>query len=263
MLYATYSNGFRPGGINRNPVRPPYDPDQLDNYEIGWKTGWAAGRVRWNGALFFEEWDEAQFGVAGPNNVTEIVNAGRAEIFGIETDVQWAVDDNLTLTASATYLDTELKTNSCQFANPEFDCSIPGPPASEGGDPQENFTLAPAGTRLPVSPEFKMNAIARYTFKAGSYDAFAQAVVVYQSDVIPTLKVSDAEIIGTQPSYTTGDLSFGLGRGNWTAELFVENVTDELGQVTRYPPCDAATCTSPLVVTIRPLTFGLKFGQRF
>jgi len=262
MLYATYSNGFRPGGINRNPVRPPYEPDQLDNYEIGWKTGWAAGRVRWNGALFFEEWDDAQFGVAGPNNVTEIVNAGRAEIFGIETDVQWAVDDNLTLTASATYLDTELKTNSCQFANPEFDCSIPGPPDSDG-EPQENFILAPAGTRLPVSPEFKMNAIARYAFKAGSYDAFAQAAVVYQSDAIPTLTVADAEIIGTQPSYTTGDLAFGVGRGNWTAELFVENVTDELGEVTRYPPCAASVCTAPLVVTIRPLTFGLKFGQRF
>ena len=263
MLYATYSNGFRPGGINRNPVRPPYGPDQLDNYEVGWKTGWAAGRVRWNGAIFFEEWDDAQFGVAGPNNITEIVNAGRAEVTGIETDVQWAVDDNLTLSASATYLNAELKTNSCQYVNPQFDCSIPGPPASEGGEPQENFTLAPAGTRLPVSPEFKMNAIARYVFKAGSYDAFAQAAVVYQGDAIPTLNVADAEIIGTQPSYTTADLSFGLGRGNWTAELFIENVTDELGQVTRYPPCSASICTAPLVVTVRPLTFGLKFGQRF
>ena len=82
MLYATYSSGFRPGGVNRNPVRPPYGPDQLDNYEVGWKTGWAAGRVRWNGAIFFEQWDDAQFGVAGPNNITETVNAGRSRGHG-------------------------------------------------------------------------------------------------------------------------------------------------------------------------------------
>ena len=263
MLYATYSSGFRPGGVNRNPVRPPYGPDQLDNYEVGWKTGWAAGRVRWNGALFFEQWDDAQFGVAGPNNITETVNAGRAEVKGIESDVQWAVDEHLTLTASATYLNAELKTNSCQYVNSQFDCSIPGPPASEGGEPQENFTLAPAGTRLPVSPEFKMNAIARYEFKAGSYDAFAQGAVVYQGDAIPVLAVDDAAIIGKQPAFTTGDLAFGFGSGNWTAELFVENVTDELGQVTRYPPCAASICPAPLVVTVRPRTFGLKFGQRF
>ncbi len=177
--------------------------------------------------------------------------------------MQWAVDEHLTLTASATYLNAELKTNSCQYVNPQFDCSIPGPPASEGGEPQENFTLAPAGTRLPVSPEFKMNAIARYEFKAGSYDAFAQGAVVYQGDAIPVLAVDDAAIIGKQPAFTTGDLAFGFGSGNWTAELFVENVTDELGQVTRYPPCAASICPAPLVVTVRPRTFGLKFGQRF
>jgi hypothetical protein len=169
--------------------------------------------------------------------------------------VQWAVDDNLTLSASATFLDTELKTYSCQFENPESE--------SDCSEPEGNFTLAPAGTRLPVSPEFKMNAIARYAFKAGSYDAFAQAAVVYQSDAIPTLDVADAAIIGTQPSYTTGDLAFGVGRSNWTAELFVENVTDELGEVTRYARCATDKCPVPFVVTIRPLTFGLKFGQRF
>ena len=263
MLYGTYSTGFRPGGVNRNPVRPPYGPDQLENYEVGWKTGWAAGRVRWNGAVFFEQWDDAQFGVAGPNNITETVNAGRAEVAGIESDVQWAVNDQLTLSASATYLNAELKTNSCQFVNPQFDCSIPGPPATEGGEPQENFTLAPSGTRLPVSPEFKMNAIARYEFKAGTYDAFAQGAVVYQSDVIPVLAVDDAAVTGEQPAYTTADLTFGLAGSSWTAELYVENVTDELGQSTRYTPCSASICTSPIVITVRPRTFGLKFGQRF
>ena len=263
MLYATYSTGFRPGGVNRNPVRPPYSPDELTNYEFGWKTGWLDGRMRWNGALFFEKWKDAQFGVSGPNNITEIVNAGRAEIKGIESDVQWAATEHLMLTASATYLDAKLTTNSCQYVNPQFDCSIPGPPVSPGGEPQENFTLAPEGSRLPVSPKFKMNAIARYQFALGSFDAYVQGAMVYQTDVIAVLPVSDAELLGRQPAYGTGDLSTGLSHGNWTAEFYIENVTDELGEVSRYSPCATSVCTSPNVVTVRPRTFGLQFGQKF
>ena len=38
MLYATWSKGFRPGGINRQPTAPAYGPDFLVNYEAGWKT---------------------------------------------------------------------------------------------------------------------------------------------------------------------------------------------------------------------------------
>jgi outer membrane receptor protein involved in Fe transport len=263
LLYATYSTGFRPGGVNRNPVRPPYTPDTLANYEFGWKTGWLDGRMRWNGALFFEKWDDAQFGVSGPNNITEIVNAGRAEIKGIESDVRWAVDDHLTISASATYLDAKLKTNSCQYVNPQFDCTIPGPPASPGGEPQENFVLAPAGSRLPVSSQFKMNAIARYEFMAGSLDSYVQGAVVYQSDAIPVLPTDDARLLGRQPAYATADLSAGIARGNWMAELYIENVTDELGEVSRYSPCATAVCTSANVVTVRPRTFGLQFGQKF
>ena len=40
MLYATYSTGFRPGGVNRVGSLPPYQSDSLTNYEIGWKTRW-------------------------------------------------------------------------------------------------------------------------------------------------------------------------------------------------------------------------------
>ena len=263
MLYATYSTGFRPGGVNRNPVRPPYQPDKLDNYELGWKTEWVDGRLRWNGALFYEKWQDAQFGVSGPNNITEIVNAGRARIQGIESDVQWALGDHLMLSASATYLDAQLTTNSCQYVNPQFDCTIPGPPATPGDPPRDNFTLAPAGSRLPVSPRLKFNAVAHYKFTLAGLDAYVQGALVHQSDVIPVLEVDSAALLGRQPAYTTVDLSFGVAHGNWTADLLVENATDELGELSRYAPCAPSVCTSSNVVTVRPRTFGLRFGQKF
>ena len=45
MFYATWSEGFRPGGINRRGTLPPYMSDFLTNYEIGWKTDWPDNRA--------------------------------------------------------------------------------------------------------------------------------------------------------------------------------------------------------------------------
>jgi len=68
MFYATWSRGFRPGGINRRGDIEPYDPDYLTNYEIGWKT--TLGPVRWNGAIFHEIWKKFQFAFLGANSFT-------------------------------------------------------------------------------------------------------------------------------------------------------------------------------------------------
>ena len=65
MVYATYSEGFRPGGINRRGTLPPYEADWLTNYELGWKTTWFDNRLRFNGAVFIQKWDDFQFSLLG------------------------------------------------------------------------------------------------------------------------------------------------------------------------------------------------------
>ena len=60
MVYATWSEGYRPGGINRNPFVGDYVSDFLTNYELGWKTRFADDRFQFNGAVFLEEWDDVQ-----------------------------------------------------------------------------------------------------------------------------------------------------------------------------------------------------------
>ena len=102
MVYATYSTGFRPGGINRRGTHPALPARLADNYEVGWKTTWFDNNFRWNGALFHEDWNNFQFSVLGLNSFTEIHNAGQAVINGIESDVDWLVDDHLSLAASGT-----------------------------------------------------------------------------------------------------------------------------------------------------------------
>jgi outer membrane receptor protein involved in Fe transport len=70
-------------------------------------------------------------------------------------------------------------------------------------------------------------------------------------------------VLGDQPSYATFDLATGISRDSWRLTFYVENVTDELGEISRYSPCATSVCTSPNVVTLRPRSFGLSFGQRF
>ncbi len=252
MLYSTWSTGFRPGGVNRVSTRPPYTPDYLTNIEAGWKTTWFEHRLRFNGAVFLERWKDAQFAISGLNGITEITNAGRSEIRGVEGEVHWRATAGLTLSASATFLDAKLTSNACNYASSDLSCSEPG-----------NTILAPPGTRLPVSSKFKGNAIARYEWAVGDYDAHVQLAGVFQTDATPALTVSDAAILGKQPGYGSFDLSGGAKHGDWNYEAFVENLTDKRGEVTRYTSCAPATCSLVNVIPIRPRMVGLTIGRTF
>ena len=97
MVYATWSEGYRPGGINRKGTLPPYTSDFLTNYELGWKTTWGYVFV-FTGAVFRQTWDDFQFSYLGQNGLTEIRNANSAQIDGLERDLSWAATYNLQIT---------------------------------------------------------------------------------------------------------------------------------------------------------------------
>ncbi len=248
MVYATYSTGFRPGGVNRNSILPPYRADTLTNYEIGWKTMWLEGALRFNGALFLEDWSDIQFSTIPPGSsgLTQIFNAGQARIMGIESDFSWRPVQHFTLSGSAAYTHAELTQDYCQDTN---NCVPPS---------------AAKGSQLPVTPKFKANGTARYEFSAGPLDAHLQGSVVYQSSAWPDLIATDRAVIGQMPAFTTADFEAGVGRDNWTVELSLLNAFDSRGQNNRYTECSAANCAPLVYVTpIRPRLVAVKFGQKF
>ena len=63
-------------GVNRSGSLPPYHSDNLTNYEIGWKTTWLDNTLRFNGAAYWEDWENFQFAFLGINSLTQINNAG-------------------------------------------------------------------------------------------------------------------------------------------------------------------------------------------
>lgn len=254
MVYATWARGFRPGGVNRRGTTPPYKSDLLTSYELGWKTSWADDRLRFNGAVFLEEWDDFQFTFTGPSGVSLFANAGQARIEGIEASLEWAVAPSLLLSGGFALMDPKLTEHYCgeldANGNPVTDCAAP---------------LAPKGTQLPGSSKFKGNASARYTFAIVDFDAHVQGSYVYQGAVWPDLQALERSILGRQPSYDIADFSAGIERGGYSLELFVRNAFDERAQLTRSAECAAALCGSiaTYVIPAQPRTIGVRFGQKF
>lgn len=252
MVYATWARGFRPGGINRRGTLPPYLADFLTSYEVGWKTTWAGNRVRFNGSIYSQEWEDFQFSILGPNGLTEIKNANQARINGIDVDLTWVATQGLSFSGGAAFTDAELTENYCGFTDDQ------GNPISDCPNP-----LAPDGTQLPVTPKFKGNLTGRYEFELASFDAHLQASAIYVGKRWADLRLVERDILGRLDSYTTFDMSAGLDNGSYSLELFIDNVADERGELTRFTQCAEAVCKQPYVVPVRPRTFGVRFGQKF
>ncbi len=263
MVYATYSKGFRPGGVNRVIGAQPYAADYLTNYEIGWKVQSPDHRVRWNGALFWEDWKNFQFSFLVPPSITAIANGGNARIKGIENELDFVPTDHLFLSTNLTLLDPVLTQNYCgtsgitncpnQVTTSDF---LPGG--------QWIGPLAPTGTNLPVVPKFKANIVARYTWGAVNDMApYAQAAYVYQSQTSPQLQGDINQILGMMPAYGILDLTAGVHINNFTVEMYCQNAGDKRAQLSRFANTNPLNDNQVYILPAIPRTLGIKFSQRF
>jgi outer membrane receptor protein involved in Fe transport len=265
MVYATWSEGYRPGGINRRGQLPPYKSDFLTNYELGWKTSWANNRVIFNGAVFRENWDDFQYSYLGQNGLTEIRNANSARIDGVEMDLQWAATYNFNLSGGVAFYDAKLTADYCGFTdaagnpvsvcpagtiNPQTGEAVDGPQAVEG-------------TRLPITARFKGNVTGRYTWDFGPYEAHLQASVFHQGDRRADLRDVQNDILGDLDAYTTLDLSAGWRRGSWAIDLFLKNATDKRTELSTFTECAVTTCQQPYIVSTPPRTLGVRISRDF
>lgn len=260
LVYATWSRGFRPGGINRRGTLPPYGSDKLDNYELGWKTNF--GAFRFNGALYQLDWNNIQLSFLGANGLTEIRNAGIARIRGAEFDVGYRAG-GFSLNAGLSYNDAEIRRDFCRIANATFDCTTAG-----------NALLAPAGSRLPVTPKIKGNLVARYEFPIAAWNGHVQLAANHTGSRTSDLRTAQKAIKGGLDAYTTLDLSFGVKNDEWSIEAFATNLLDEFGVVNTGVSCVETVCgTGPTPSTptggafydtvIKPRVIGIKFSRDF
>lgn len=264
LVYATYSKGFRPGGTNT--IGPQYQSDTLRNYELGWKTSWFGNTLRANGAVFQEDWIDFQFSYPGQNGIFVTKNAGGARIRGIETSIDWAAGQFLTVGGGFSILDSKLTVPYCKFPNQDGGIQTGTCFDYSSGSPVPQPYGAPTGQQLPNTPKFKGNLTARYLLPVtGEWRPYLQGSLVYQSAVWADLRTAQRESLGQQPAFALVDASVGAERGGIVLELFVNNLLDRLAENYRYAECSATSC-APLAVyrnVYKPRMIGLRLSQSF
>jgi iron complex outermembrane recepter protein len=116
-VYAKYAEGFKSGGFNgeaptQAEALTPFQPETVDEYEIGLKSRWLDGKLNLNVAAFYDQHSNLQLSVfTGTNAASSVVrNAGSADIDGVEFDFQALPVSWLSLTGAVGYLNTAYNT---------------------------------------------------------------------------------------------------------------------------------------------------------
>ena len=289
LFYATWSQGFRPGGFNRGSSQQlqgvdrstgtarratykqwqipfSFDSDDLVNKEIGWKTSFLNNRLQFNGAIYQEDWANVQSPIfapqAGFGNLTIGVNGPTYRTQGISMSAIWRATQSLTFETSMAYNKAELQ-NSPQFIN-----NIPGTPgfgtaitetwvgtATSGGPVAVVNVFGTQGDAAALAPKFQANLRTRYEWNMGDYDYYWQVGATHQGERASSSNRLQALLM---PATTEFGLSAGAAKGNWSAELAISNLTNN----------DKSQYTSNTqFITVetpsRPRTIQLQIGYKF
>lgn len=117
MTYAQVSTGYKGGGTNPRPFFPTqiksFDPETLTSYELGLKSDWLDNKARTNLAVFYSKYKDIQQNVSSCDSDSPFpgapclmpVNAGDADIKGVELEAQLQLTRALAIDASLSYLD--------------------------------------------------------------------------------------------------------------------------------------------------------------
>ena len=220
MIYGLFSQGFRLGGVNSlraastGQLELVYNPDYLDNYEIGIKSMWLDSRLRLNADIFYMKWSDYQQGVSFDEWwLRGTVNAKEAETKGFEVKLDWYITDNFSISANLF------------SASPEFTA-----------DWENNFVDGildiRAGMPMPNSPEEKASVSLYYSVPdvlGGElwfyYDYF------YQSETwAGTWEIVNNDLNGLAPSWTSSNFSVGMEfPSDLSVVIDVKNIFDDTG----------------------------------
>lgn len=254
MVYGLYSKGYRAGGFNGRPgtyeaAAIAYDPETVDNFELGWKTEWLNRRVRVNGSVFVMKYDDKQEEQSVPTSVgtgqqTLVTNAARAEIKGLELDLLARITDNFTLGGNLGILDSKFK---------ELIDTDPATPVD-----QRDLSYL----KLRRAPDFTATLSPNYSWDVGSGTMWLQADLRYVDDLeltflnSPQSRVDGHEVL---------DASIGYRLNATTVTLWGMNLTDDDSWTQAY---DVGTSvTFPGLWTYAsarpPRAYGLRVSHSF
>ena len=244
MMYVTWSEGFRPGLLNRpvgstSPdgsysVKPEVKSDEVTNYEFGWKAVLQDGALRFNGSVFMVDISGLQSTIFDPSIVNLFFsdNAADAEILGAEGDFVYVTESGLMLSGAFSLLDTEITKSLV---------------------PTDDVVV---GSDLAFAPGFQGNLGARKEWGMSSgYTGHWAAQFVHSSKSYSDIMAPNK---ATQASYSYANVRAGISDDSWMAEMYINNITDERAEISNTFVFDR-----PRVAVIRPTTVGVRYKRKF
>ena len=241
MMYGSWAVARKPGGFssltigsfgmdgdgNGEPNEIEFESEKMQVWELGMKRTVLDGRMRLNGAYFFQDFTDKQIStqsIVGGQLGTVISNASGAKVHGLELDARWSIDDNWSFVGGYTWLKSEytdykvLSGGSADFAR-IGNCNL--------------VTVADellcevdrTGNELERSPrhsaQFTLSYQGPSTLRAG-WDWFGSFSAVYQGERF----VEDFNN-KTLKSYWIANLQAGLASDNWELTVYVNNLFDD------------------------------------
>ena len=265
-LYATASKGFRPGGANQIlDTAPPvncqagsltFGPDSAWNYEIGEKAKAFDNWLTINSDIYYIKWTGVQQVLTLPCGYQYYNNAGDGRAFGPELEINAKLSEAWTVSFSGAYTDSKLTSPNASYTT--FLTTVAllpngvSPPCASAINcsvPIMNVVKDTASLTLtystPVMGDYQLTAVAGDYFTGPSHD-----VAYYFDYNLPSYAIANARVI--------------LAHGNWSANLFIDNLTNKVA-------LETANNTSfqfniPQLVrysTNQPRTFGTQVNYKF
>lgn len=246
-VYGSISEGFRSGQnasvlvLAEDPDFPSANEDTLLSYEVGAKGTMLNGRLAFDTAIYYMDWEDVQQSlnveVLPTVYAPTVINGDSASGVGIDLDLTLAVTDRLQLGFDASWndltSDADVKTNG--------------------------FVLIPQGERLGDSPETTLGLSFDYYLNLGSsnLEGHLSGSVNYHSELVSRSVDASGITEWAGDDMLITRLSFAVKSDNLTSTIFIDNAGDEDGATAVFPE-------DPLLSSrIRPRTVGVQFQYQY
>ncbi|WP_396209241.1 TonB-dependent receptor [Flavobacterium sp.] len=243
-IYATYTRGFRAGGINASSlpagVRQTFDPEYSNNYEIGYKSFLLDKKLSIGASAFLIQWKDLQFyNLVAPFTYAR-ENVGDAQSMGIELEVSALPAKGLQLDGSFGFNPTEYKGFDLKRVN--FGTGV-------------ESTTAIGGNKLSNAPTHTLFLGAQYEY---SINQKLKAIVRGEIRNLGK-QYTDIQNQIEQPSYTLLNSRIGLTYGKYSLFIWGQNLTNE--RYLAYGNPDSSFGRQSRMA--QPRTFGLTLSAKF
>jgi len=266
FLYGFVATGYRSGGFNfQKPTSSPdvdvVDPEDLLSIELGYKASLLDSRMNLSAALYYYDYQDLQVlkqDVVEGIGLNTFENADEATAWGVELEIMALLGQNVTVSGTYSFNDTEYKDFFSKDANA---CAL-GPLADgHGQDPlcQEDLNLK--GNTFPLTPEHKVSLNMAYHWQFFSLDWTAMASYMFTSE--QTMSPFNNEEYDYVGSWERWDARIGAAamQGNWELTAYIKNIANDRDIVLRNRP---STVTHNATASLtQPRIYGVRLDYNF